>query len=78
MIEDPENIIEGYDPSNPVHNPAAYITALQEAERDVRFEANKQREARIKDRPGDFAKLGCVYWILIILSCLFLSYLFTL
>jgi hypothetical protein len=74
MLEDPDNIIEGYDPSNPVHNPAGYIAAMQEVEKDIKAE----RLSKLKDKPGDFAKLGCVYWLIIIALCFFIGYLLTL
>lgn len=77
--EDPEiEYEEGYDPYNPVHNPAAYVKAVQEVERDVRNESIKAMRKRLKDKPGYFAKLHILYWLLIIGLCIFISYVFTL
>lgn len=78
MIKDPDDIINGYDPTNPVHNPAGYVRALHEAERDIRNESIKAMRERLKDRPGYFAKLHLIYWIIIIGLCFFVGYLFTL
>lgn len=68
----------GYDPTNPVHNPAGYMRALQEAESEIKAEAFKALKERVSDRPGYFAKLHLINWIIIISLCFFVGYLFTL
>lgn len=68
----------GYNPSNPVHNPAGYLAAVQEVERDVRKESIKAMRERLKDRPGYFAKLHIIYWIIIVALCFFVGYLLAL
>jgi hypothetical protein len=76
--EDPIEYEEGYDPYNEVHNPALYVWSRQEVMRKVENARVTAMKARLKDKPGEFAKLGCVYWILIIALCFFVGYLLAL
>lgn len=77
--EDPEiEYEEGYDPYNPVHNPALYMWAKQEVSKDIEKARIEAMRKRLADKPGEFAGHGCIFWILIIALCFFVGYLFTL
>ena len=72
---DDDCIFDKYDPSNPVHNPAGYMKAKHEVLRDIERAAFEARKIKLADRPGQFAKVGYISWLVIVAMCMFVGWL---